>query len=381
MGACGILAKTMKATNFERRRSIAVVVDSLSGGGAERAVLTLTRALREMGHIGHAIPLMDKVHYDISREEGVHPVDTRGFKVAGVYRFQLMARRLESVMRRIEERDGVPIDVVVAQLPLSYRVVSICGFPNSYFCIQVSFERTLQQALRRGLRRYLIERSRWRVLDGKNLIAVSRGVEGELEASRLFRPSSTRTIYNPHDLSRIRRLAAEEIAGIPSEPYVLHVGRAARQKRLDVLFEAFRRVDEPTKLAMLSSRPQRVARMAGRYGLSNRVIVKPFQQNPFAWMASAQLLVISSDFEGFSLAAVEALACGTPVVSTDCPHGQNEILTGDLARWLVPVGDAAALGEKMAEALATDINVSDPAVLSLVDARTIARQYLDLARN
>ncbi len=67
--------------------------------------------------------------------------------------------------------------------------------------------------------------------------------------------------------------------------------------------------------------------------------------NPFAFLSRAALFVLSSRWEGLGVVLIEALACGCPVVSTDCPSGPSEILGG--GRWgrLAPVGDAAALAE------------------------------------
>ncbi len=76
---------------------------------------------------------------------------------------------------------------------------------------------------------------------------------------------------------------------------------------------------------------------------------------------------------------VEALACGTAVVSTDCPHGPKEILTGPLAHWLVPVRDAPALAHKIDEALVTSIDAGAAPVLAALDPAAIARQYAELA--
>jgi glycosyltransferase involved in cell wall biosynthesis len=104
-----------------------------------------------------------------------------------------------------------------------------------------------------------------------------------------------------------------------------------------------------------------------------------FRQNPYPWIAGARLLVLSSDYEGFPMVLIEALACGTPVVSTDCPHGPGEILTGELARWLVPVGDSRALAERITAALAERIDVSRAAILAEVSADQIARRYAALA--
>jgi glycosyltransferase involved in cell wall biosynthesis len=257
-------------------------------------------------------------------------------------------------------------------------VASLCDFPETYYCVQVSVAEVLRQARARGPLQMLAQRLKWRALDGQRVLTVSHGIQKEIENLSFISPASMRTIHNPIDIDKIQRQALHELAGIPQGPYVLHAGRAARQKRLDVLFEAFRHVAPPVKLVMLTNHPDRVARLAATFGLADRVVVEPFQQNPYAWMARARLLVLSSDFEGMSMVAMEALACGTPVVSTDCPHGMDEILTGELRRWLVPVGNGRELGARINEALQTPIDASAAEVLRKVDVRVIAQQYVEL---
>jgi glycosyltransferase involved in cell wall biosynthesis len=87
-------------------------------------------------------------------------------------------------------------------------------------------------------------------------------------------------------------------------------------------------------------------------GLKRRVTIADFQANPYPWMAGADLLVLCSDHEGLPNVLIEALACGTRVVSTDCPSGPREILRGELARGLIPCNDANALAQAMQAALA-----------------------------
>ena len=125
-----------------------------------------------------------------------------------------------------------------------------------------------------------------------------------------------------------------------------------------MLLDALRSARNALPLVMLTNHPDKVARLARRHGVAARVRPVAFRQNPYPWMAHAKLVVLSSDYEGFPLVLIEALACGTPVVSTDCPHGPSEILTGPLARWLVPVGDPRALGAAIDEALAAPVAAS-----------------------
>ena len=119
--------------------------------------------------------------------------------------------------------------------------------------------------------------------------------------------------------------------------------------------------------------------LAAELGIVRRVIFAGFQPDPAPFYASADLFVLSSDYEGFGNVIVEALAQGTPVVATDCPFGPAEIL--DNGRWgrLVPVGDEAALARAMSEALA---ETPDRAALRRRAAdfspEKAARRYLEL---
>jgi glycosyltransferase involved in cell wall biosynthesis len=131
-------------------------------------------------------------------------------------------------------------------------------------------------------------------------------------------------------------------------------------------------------LVLLTNHPDKVMRLAARFGVADRVRAVAFRQNPYPWMAHASLVVLSSDYEGFPLVAVEALACGTPVVSTDCPHGPSEILTGALARGLAPMGDPAALAARIRDLLARPPDLAGAEILSQVEASAIAARYAAL---
>jgi len=81
------------------------------------------------------------------------------------------------------------------------------------------------------------------------------------------------------------------------------------------------------------------------------MVLPGFVPNPFAYMARAAVFVLSSAWEGFGNVIAEALACGCPVVSTDCPSGPAEILEHGKYGPLVPVGDDAALAEAICAVL------------------------------
>jgi glycosyltransferase involved in cell wall biosynthesis len=138
---------------------------------------------------------------------------------------------------------------------------------------------------------------------------------------------------------------------------VLAVGRLAGQKDFPTLLRAFAQVraTRPVHLLILGEgkrRPQLEA-LAAALGVAEYVALPGVSENPFAYMARAAVFVLSSAYEGLPTVLVEALACGCPVVSTDCPSGPAEILDGGSYGPLVPVGNDTALAQAILSVLDT----------------------------
>lgn len=196
------------------------------------------------------------------------------------------------------------------------------------------------------------------------IVAVSDGVAADL--SRLARLPRSRiaTIFNSLDVNRIRKLASAQItddwfsAGAP--PVLLAVGRLAPQKDFPNLLKAFARVRLRcgVHLLILGEGPERgrLEGLAADLGIAAHVRMPGAVLNPFSYMARARLFVLSSAWEGLPTVLMEALACGCPIVSTDCPSGPNEILDGGAFGPLVPLGDDKALAEGIIEALALPVD-------------------------
>ena len=126
------------------------------------------------------------------------------------------------------------------------------------------------------------------------------------------------------------------------------------------MLRAFARVRarRPVHLVILGEGNKRgdLERQLRELGVEADVELHGFVDNPFAWMSRASLFVLSSAWEGSPGVLVEAMACGCPVVSTNCPSGPDEILAGGRYGPLVPVGDDAALANAIIETLDSTVD-------------------------
>lgn len=189
-------------------------------------------------------------------------------------------------------------------------------------------------------------------------IAVSSGVADDLAKLAGIRRESISVIYNPllrRPLAEAGIAAAEEIWGGWRGPRIITVGQLKAQKNHALLIRAFEKLlrKQDARLLILGEGALFAAtrERARSQGVADRVIMPGAVLDPMPYYASADLFVLSSDFEGFGNVIVEALACGLPVVSTDCQSGPSEILENGRYGRLVPVGDDDALAEAMSEAL------------------------------
>ena len=202
-------------------------------------------------------------------------------------------------------------------------------------------------------------RARYLLSEAAHLVGVSQGVSESLTTAVEVPREKVTTIYNPVITPDLRAKAAEQPDHSwlrdDGTPVILAVGRLGKPKDYPTLIRAFARLTthRACRLVILGEGPLRkeIEGLVENFKLSDRVSLPGWVQNPFAFMAHASLLVLSSTFEGLPSVLVEALACGCPCVSTDCPSGPAEILlNGDIGP-LVPVGDDAALAEAMERVL------------------------------
>jgi glycosyltransferase involved in cell wall biosynthesis len=164
---------------------------------------------------------------------------------------------------------------------------------------------------------------------------------------------------NSVDLHRIRQYKAEPCDhpafADSAVPVVVTAGRLVYQKGVDILIEAMGLLRERLqfRLVILGEGPERtkLERLVVQYGLADRVFFLGFQQNPWRFIGRAAVFVLASRYEGFGNVLIEAMACGTPVVTTAAPFGPEYIVAGQDCGLLVPVEDPPTLAHAIELAL------------------------------
>jgi glycosyltransferase involved in cell wall biosynthesis len=191
------------------------------------------------------------------------------------------------------------------------------------------------------------------------VIAVAEEVADNLAAIGAVPRDQVDVIHNAVAVEDARELARERPDHpwfeVHDGPLVLSVGRLVRKKDQVTLLEAFAhlRRQRPARLVIFGEGPMRnvLETRIAELGIADDVALPGHTENPFAHIARADLFVLSSISEGMPSVLIEALACGTPIVSTDCPSGPREILADGRYGELVPVGDVEALSAAMARQL------------------------------
>ncbi|MSU54580.1 MAG: glycosyltransferase [Candidatus Staskawiczbacteria bacterium] len=213
------------------------------------------------------------------------------------------------------------------------------------------------------------------------VICVSQGVANDI--TKLTAVKNISVIYNPIVDGELRQLAEQSI-GHPwfggAIPVLIAVGRLAKAKDYPTLFKALKIIlaKQPVRLLILGEGPEEntLKKMVAGMGLSEHIDFLGFCANPYAYMKKSSVFVLSSIQEGFGNAIVEAMACDTPVVSTDCPSGPREIIENGKNGILVPVADTAMLSKAI-------VSVLEDGVLraSLIKEGALRTQYFSVQKS
>jgi len=338
-----------------KMKNIAIVVTNLAGSGAEKIALIQAKLFTEKGHSVVLFLLEDVQTYDTNDFSFPIIALTKrkdAYKFLGKIGDSIYAKKLELKMKELGE-----FDIVFSNLPRADRVVKCLNHANKYFVIHTSYKTEIHKCKpSRAKRKLKLYRT---IYHNENIITIANQMIEDFNALGIHYKRA-KTIHNPFYFEEIRDKGDEKIE--LKYEYIISPSAFRKGKRYDVMLDAFRMVKKDIKLLILAKSNPKLEEMIRERGLQDKVVVLGFQQNPYKYIKNAKLLLLSSDREGLPTIVIESLILNTPVISTDCPTGPREILTGELAHWLVPVEDPQALAAKIDEALGSDIYIQDECI-------------------
>lgn len=330
-----------------KQMKVAFVINDLSGGGAEKALLHLASYLHGSG-LEVSVLTLQSGNDAYQLPAGLQHITLSTQRLArGAGRILALPLQGREIARLLDELDA---DLCVSFLPranVAHVMSRWFGNRRPILATEQVSSRDAYPSNRPGdrLMRRLIQ---WFYPRADAVFPSSTGVMDGLRRFGIS-PDRMRVVYNSVVLEEIRKFAAEPVLALDGEqmPTVITVGRHVYQKDHQTLLHAFAKVRRKltARLVFLGQGPMReeLEALAGELGIADDVFFAGFQKNPFAWLAKSSLFVLSSRYEGFGNVVIEAMACGLPIVSTDCPSGPAEILKDGETGLLVPVEDANAM--------------------------------------
>ncbi len=325
------------------KQKVALFLPSLQGGGAERVMINLARVFSEQGL---------EVDLVLAKAEGPYlsqvPPEVR---VIDLHSNRVLRSLPELVRYLRRERPKAILSALDHANVVTIWARKLSRVPCR---VVVSVHSTLSRAIAHDadLRRRLMPNLigifyPW----ADEIVVVSGGVADDLTKTTGLQRERIQVIYNPVVTPDVFEKARESLGHpwfAPGEPpVILSVGRLTKAKDYPTLIRAFARVrrEHPARLMILGEGEERpkLEALIRELDLEEDVSLPGFVDNPYAYMARSAVFVLSSAWEGFGNVLVEAMAVGTPVVSTDCPSGPAEILEGGQWGRLVPVGDVEGI--------------------------------------
>lgn len=332
---------------------ISILLPNLHGGGAERVNLDLAKEFTRQGY---------HVEFVLMQGEGKLLPEAQGlFSVV-----DLNVKRIRHVPVALARylRNRKP-NVLIASM-WSLTVLAVIGrILSLQRCKTILVEHSVlsvQYASKSALQQISLRISTWlgyRLADA--CVGVSGGVANDMAKLSFLPTERFQVIHNPIPL---KAAACEEsikyanaIWGDSNEARIISVGSFKDVKNYPLLLHAIAALLErqQVKLLLLGDGIMRdeLEKLASNLGISEKVIMPGFHEDPTPFYQTADLFVLSSNREGLPTVLIEAMGCGLPVVSTDCPSGPAEILNNGEFGTLVPVNDAEKLAQAMEQALNT----------------------------
>ena len=331
---------------FMPRKKVLFIIPHMTGGGAERFLSVMLKFLDRKRFEPVLVLYSAKgISYKLPADVRIVDLGMDGRGAGELRKAWYFFRRIRAISGLIDsERPAAVFGMLAGPIPI------MSGRRAAHRARIIIRETTFPSLGLRGVKGWVHKRLLSRYYPKADLIiALTRDARKDLEDSFGVPAGKITVIQNPLDLEEIRRKSAEAVPRglFGGGPVLVAAGRLTELKGYSYLLKAFAMLarESPARLLILGEgeERQKFEELAAGLGISGRVRFLGFDRNPFRYMGRASAFVFPSLYEGFPNVIIEAMACGAPVISTDCQSGPSEIITDGKDGLLVPVRDEKAL--------------------------------------
>lgn len=352
-------------------KRILFFVNSLRKGGAEKVCINLGNWYRENGYIVDYIVLFNHNLDDNITNGHIFclNLDSNISKLKLIRQIKKKVKKINNFITEQEKTGNY--DLITAHLPLSHICANSSIVKKKCLYVQHTSLYLYNKKMRYAYKWFYKK---------KMNICVSDGLKTECIEKMNFNPLTTKTIYNPINSEHIKNIDSN--SDNKYKPYFLCVGRLAKEKRFDRAIEIFYkgRFYEKFKLIFLGTgelEAQLKSQVEG-LGIKKSVYFLGWKKDVYVWMKNAELVLQTSEREALSMSLIEALACGTRVVASDCEFGANEILRDDLNKFIAHQDDIDDYIQKINRALISFPLENEYKIVELCQDSVICHKYLKI---
>ncbi|MFA0077648.1 glycosyltransferase [Vibrio artabrorum] len=307
-------------------RKMVFVISALKGGGAEKFVLNLYKAMEKyQGYECHIVSIEKAVEHNVDGYRVHFVSDFCNVSKKGLRRLSYkknIARAVDDyIIKNISEDAFVLSNMLLADKIMSKSVLRVNHvIHSSYYSAFLKGKNWLKVIK--------IKNQISTIYKSHPLVFVSKASQLEYE-DNFKTKTKNEVIYNPVEVDDIELMSKVNIDIDIGQDYFVHVGRFNRAKRHDRLIYAYGQLSShSTKLLLLGGGTgmSSVKAQVNDMGLQDFVVFGGFIDNPYPYIKNAKALVLTSDFEGLPTVLIEAIALGTPIITTNCSGGVLEIV-------------------------------------------------------
>lgn len=363
--------------------TIHIFIAHMSIGGAERVCVNLANEFADMGNEVHIVVL------NLENDVNTHLLDKRvQVHSLGVSRLRYSAFAMLRYVRKYRPPFLFVFGNEMAVILNKMRKLHLLNTPLIVRVLNnVNISLSKEDNVSPIVENYL-QKAQKQLADMEHVIAQCDAMKDQLLEKKLVKTEQISRVYNPVSRDLIRKTMEIKVPFAKREPdrtrEIIFIGRLDPQKNLPHLIEGFALLNKKMPNTCLhlignGNLTESIKQMVEEKGLSEKVKFDGICKNMETVYAKADMIVLSSEYEGMPNCLIEAIGCGIPIVSYDCPIGPREIVVDDVNGYLVKYNDIDQLAEKMEECLKRDWDEeSIRETAEKFDVSYIAKEYIAL---